>query len=71
MALDTYRATYFGSAAGTTLSPTVVTGALDLNFRHSVSANSTLKLYVPAVQFHGRAGCPQPGRLGARADRSP
>ena len=60
VALDTYRATYFGSAAGTSLSSTIVTGALDLNFKHSVSSNSTFKLYIPKVQFQAAPATPNP-----------
>ena len=60
VALDTYRATYFGSAAGTGLSATVVKGAIDLNFKHSVSADSILRIYIPAVQFHAAPATPNP-----------
>lgn len=60
VALDTYRASFFGSAAGTAVSSTIVTGALALNFKHSVSATSLLELYIPKVQFQAAPAVPNP-----------
>ena len=60
VALDTYRASYFGSAAGTTLSSTIVTGAIEFTFKHSVSTTSILTIYIPAVQFQAAPAVPDP-----------
>jgi hypothetical protein len=60
VALDTYRASFFGSAAGTSFSSTIVRGALELTFRHSVSADSQFILYIPAVMFQAAAAVPNP-----------
>jgi hypothetical protein len=48
---DAYNATHFGAVAGTAQSPTIVYGALDLNFKHTVQAGWTFELYVPKVMF--------------------
>ena len=60
VALDTYRSSFFGSAAGTTLSSTIVTGAIEFTFKHSVSSNSQLIIYIPAVQFQAAPAVPDP-----------
>lgn len=60
VALDTYRASYFGSAAGTSLSSTIVYGALELNFKHTVAGTSLFSLYIPKVQFRAQPAVPNP-----------
>jgi hypothetical protein len=55
-----YEASYLGSVGGTTLSPTILYGALALNFKHSVSATSLLEIYVPKVQFMVTPPTPDP-----------
>ena len=57
---DAYRASYFGSVGGSTASATVVTGALDLNFKHTSQATWSFELYVPAVQFRVAPPTPDP-----------
>jgi hypothetical protein len=57
---ESYRATYYGSVAGTAVSPTVVQGALKLNFTHTTDATATFSLYCPAVQFKATAPTPAP-----------
>jgi len=46
-----FSANYFGAVGGTTLSGVQVTGALEVFWKHSVSADSTFKLYIPALVF--------------------
>lgn len=60
---DAYRASYFGSVGGSAVSATIVYGALQLNFKHSVSATSLLGIYVPRVQF--KVGIPVPNPDGS------
>ena len=48
---DAYRGSYFGTVAGTALSATILYGALELNFVHTVSATSLFSLYIPKVGF--------------------
>lgn len=60
VALDTYRSSYFGSAAGTSLSATLVYGALELNFKHSVTAAHAFTLYFPKVGFRAAPAVPNP-----------
>lgn len=60
---DAYQASYFGAVGGTSLSNTIVYGALDLNFKHSVQATWTFELYVPKVQF--LVAPPQPDPSGS------
>jgi hypothetical protein len=55
-----FNMNYFGASAGTTLSGTQVTGALELFWKHSVSANSTFKLYIPAMVFAAEMPEPNP-----------
>jgi hypothetical protein len=57
---DAYRATFFGAVAGTALSSTIVTGALDLNFKHTTQASWNFEVYIPAVQFQAAAPAPSP-----------
>lgn len=57
---DMYRASYFGAVAGSAVSPTIVKGALDLNFKHSTDAAVTFELYVPSVQFKVDPPTPSP-----------
>lgn len=57
---DMYRITFYGSTAGTTISPLTVTGALKLNFTHTTDATATFSLYCPAVQFKATAPAPSP-----------
>jgi hypothetical protein len=61
--MDVYRSTYFGAVAGTTGSPTVVYGAIELTWKHSVQAGWTFALYMPRVAF--RCGIPTPDPGGA------
>ena len=46
-----FNSNYFGAVGGTTLSGTQVTGALELFWKHTVSATSTFKLYIPSIVF--------------------
>jgi hypothetical protein len=55
-----FNMNYFGASAGTTLSGTQVTGALELFWKHSVSATSTFKLYIPAMVFAAEMPEPNP-----------
>ncbi len=55
-----FNANFFGAAAGTTLSGTQVTGALNLIYKHSVSANSMLRIYIPAMVFEVQSPEPNP-----------
>jgi hypothetical protein len=55
-----FNMNYFGASAGTTLSGTQVTGALELFWKHSVSATSTFKLYIPALVFAAEMPEPNP-----------
>lgn len=57
---DAYQASYFGSVSGTAVSSTVVTGALALNFKHTVQSGWSLEIYVPAVQFKVATPVPSP-----------
>lgn len=57
---DAYRASYFGSVGGSAVSATIVYGALDLNFKHTVQAGWTFELYVPKVQFMVPPPVPNP-----------
>ena len=59
---DAYRASYFGAVAGTSLSATIVTGALSLKFIHSITSTWSFEVYVPAVQF--RVAPPTPNVTG-------
>jgi hypothetical protein len=56
---EAYRATFYGAVAGTTASPTIVTGAMKLNFTHTLTAD-TFSLEMPAVQFKATAPAPSP-----------
>jgi hypothetical protein len=56
---ESFRATFYGAVAGTAVSPTVVTGALKLNFTHTTAAD-TFSLYMPAVQFKATSPAPSP-----------
>jgi hypothetical protein len=55
-----FNMNYFGASGGTTLSGTQVTGALELFWKHSVSATSTFKLYIPAMVFAAEMPEPNP-----------
>lgn len=48
---DAYRATFYGSASGSTPSGTLVTGSLEFTFPHSVTATHSLKLTIPQAVF--------------------
>ena len=55
-----FNANYFGATGGTTLSGVQVTGALEVFWKHSISATSTLKMYVPAMVFAAEMPEPNP-----------
>lgn len=55
-----WLASYFGAVAGTTPSATIVYGALDLTFKHSVQAGWGFELYCPKVQFKIPSRQPDP-----------
>lgn len=57
---DAYRASYYGAVAGTAASATIVTGAMEINCKHSVNATWALAIYVPAVQFRVPNVTPSP-----------
>ena len=61
---DAFRATNYGSVAGTSSSPVVVTGALEVSFIHNLTAAWTLTFYMPAVQFKADAPVPNPAGEG-------
>lgn len=42
---------YFGTVSGTAVSSTILYGALDLTFKHTVQAGWSFELYCPKVQF--------------------
>jgi hypothetical protein len=48
---DAYHASYFGSVAGTAASSTIVKGALQLLFQHTVQATWNLTIYIPSIVF--------------------
>jgi hypothetical protein len=55
---DAYRATFYGAAAGTTMSSTIVKGSVELNAVHTVTGTSTLKITIPSAVM--AAEPPQP-----------
>lgn len=55
-----FNMNYFGSSGGTTLSGVQVNGALEVLWKHSVSATSTFKLYIPAMTFAAEMPEPNP-----------
>lgn len=55
-----YQATYFGAVAGTSASPTIVYGAAELTFKHSVTAAWEFTIYIPKVAFRVGAVNPDP-----------
>lgn len=59
---DAYEASYFGAVGGTSLSSTVVTGALELTANHTVQTGGTwqLLIYIPAVVFVVTPPTPNP-----------
>lgn len=57
---DAYNATHFGAVAGTSQSTTIVYGALDFNYKHTVQAGWTFELYIPRVMFHVGPVVPNP-----------
>lgn len=59
---DAYAASYFGAVAGTSLSATLVKGALELNFVHSVAA-WTFQLQIGSAVFF--VGVPTPDPSGS------
>jgi hypothetical protein len=59
---DAYRATFYGAAAGSTPSVTIVKGSVELNFVHTVSATSLFKLSIPSAVM--AASPPQPDPSG-------
>lgn len=48
---DSFRGTYYGTVGGSAVSPNILYGALELNFKHFVSATSLFSLYIPKVAF--------------------
>jgi hypothetical protein len=60
---DAYRATFYGSAAGTAPSATIVKGSVELNYVHSVQAGWSLKLTIPSAVM--AASPPQPDASGS------
>ena len=46
---DAYRATFFGSTSGTTLSSTIVMGSIDFTFACNGNSNHSLQVKVPNV----------------------
>lgn len=59
---DAYKATFYGSAAGTTPSTTIVKGSVELNFVHTVTGAHSFKLTIPSAVF--AAEPPQPDPAG-------
>lgn len=57
---DAYNATHFGAVAGTSQSATIVYGALDFNYKHTVNAGWTFELYIPKVVFRMEPVVPNP-----------
>lgn len=57
---DAYNATHFGSIAGTSQSATIVYGALDFNYKHTIQAGWTFELYIPRVFFSIQPVVPNP-----------
>ena len=56
-----FLGTYFGTVAGTAVSATILYGALDLTFKHSVNATWTFELYCPKVAFRVPSRTPDAG----------
>lgn len=46
-----FLGSYFGTVSGTAVSSTILYGALDLTFKHSVQSTWQLEIYVPKVAF--------------------
>lgn len=55
-----FNMNYFGASGGTSLSGTTVTGALEVFWKHSSSATSTFKLYIPRMVFAAEMPEPNP-----------
>jgi hypothetical protein len=48
---DAYRATFYGSTAGTVPSSTQVTGSVELNYVHTAQAGWSFKVVIPKAQW--------------------
>jgi hypothetical protein len=59
-AIDAYRATFYGSAAGTTPSATLVSGSLELNLVHSITGTHSFKINVDKCVFQATPPLPDP-----------
>lgn len=59
---DAYHSTFYGAAAGTAPSSTIVKGSVEFNFVHSVQAGWTFKLSIPSAVMV--ADPPQPDAGG-------
>ena len=59
--MDAYRATYYGAAAGSTPSSTIVPGSVELNFVHTGTGTWSFKLVVPKVAMIASAMQPDAG----------
>lgn len=60
---DAYNATWFGAVGGTSASPTIVYGALELTCKHSVQSTWEFRIYIPKVGF--RVGAVTPNADGS------
>jgi hypothetical protein len=60
---DAYRATFYGAAAGTAPSVTIVKGSVELNCVHTVTGGHTFKITIPSAVM--AAEPPQPDAGGA------
>jgi hypothetical protein len=61
---DAYRGSYFGTVAGTAASPTVLYGAVEITWKHSVQAGWSFVLYIPKVALRALQPQPDPGGAG-------
>jgi hypothetical protein len=59
---DAYRASYFGAVVGSAASPTIVYGAVEITWKHSIQAGWEFRIYIPRVAL--RAGAPSPDPSG-------
>lgn len=57
---DAYKATFYGSAAGTVPSVTIVKGSVELNFVHTITGTHSFKLTIPSAVFAAEPPQPDP-----------
>jgi hypothetical protein len=58
---DAYRATFYGAAAGSAPSVTIVKGSVELNYVHTVQAGWSFKLTIPSAVMVAEPPQPDPG----------